>query len=271
MSSIKKSPGARTFGGDPSAYDAARPEYPPELFAWLRESCGLGPETRCFEIGAGTGLATRPVLGTGVRSVLAIEPDARLAEFLCDRSGSNVAALVARFEDVALKDDSFDFGFAATSFHWLKRMKALAAIRTALRPGGWFAMWWGVYHNADEPDAFDRATAQLFEGLEQSPRMAAGKPFALDARSRMGEMRKAGFTSIGHRVFSTPQRFSPSQVAALYETFSRVQIAPEDTRRRLLREVERIAHERFGGTVERTVLTSAFIGQKPEEPTGVKT
>lgn len=262
MSSIKKSPGARTFGGDPAAYDAARPGYPPELFAWLRETCELNAKTRCFEIGAGTGLATRPVLGLGVRSILAIEPDARLAEFLGDHSGPNVATIVCRFEDAELKDGAFDFGFAATAFHWVKRMKALTASRAALRPGGWFAMWWGVYHNAGDPDAFDKATAHLFEGLEQNPRMAGGTPFALDVKARLGEMRKAGFEDVRHRGFASRHAFSPAQMAALYETFSRVQIAPETTRRRLLHEVERIAKERFGGVVERTIVTSAFVGRR---------
>lgn len=264
MSSIKKSPGARTFGGDPLAYDAARPQYPPELFVWLREKCGLGGETRCFEIGAGTGLATRPVLELGVKSILAIEPDARLAEFLGDHSGPNVTTMICGFDDAMLKNSAFDFAFAATAFHWLKRMKALTAVHAALRPGGWFAMWWGVYHHAGEPDAFDRATAHLFEGLEQNPRMAGGTPFALDVKARVGEMRKARFEDTRHRLFPSEHEFKPKQMAALYETFSRVQIAPAPTRRHLLEEVERIARDDFNGTVRRTIMTSAYVGRRPQ-------
>jgi SAM-dependent methyltransferase len=263
MSSIKKSPGARTFGGDPAAYDKARPPYPPALFDWLRDVCGLGPDTHCFEIGAGTGLATRPILALGVKSVLAIEPDASLAAYLADHSGPNVTTAICRFEDAALKDGAFDFGFAATAFHWVKRMTALSACLAALRPGGWFALWWGVYHDPTRPDAFDAATAHLFEGLEQSPRMGGGVPFALDAKARIGEMRKAGFVDAQHRAFTSRHDFSSGQISALYETFSRVQIAPDATRRRLLTEVERIAQEDFGGRVGRDVVTSAFIGRRP--------
>lgn len=263
MSSIKKSPGARTFGGEPAAYDAARPPYPADVFAWLRDACDLSPNVRCFEIGAGTGLATRPVLAMGVKSILAIEPDPALAGFLGDRSGPNVATMICRFEDAALKDASFDFAFAATAFHWLKRMTALKACLAALRPGGWFAMWWGVYHNPQAPDDFDVATAHLFEGLEQSPRMGGGTPFALDVKARLGEMRKAGFVDVQHRPFTSRHDFTPERIAALYGTFSRVQIAPEETRRRLLAQVERIAREDFGGRVLRDVVTSAYIGRRP--------
>jgi SAM-dependent methyltransferase len=264
MSSIKKSPGSKSFGGDPAAYDAARPEYPRELLAWLRETCGLGAQSRCFEIGAGTGLATRPVLAIGVKSVLAIEPDARLAGYLGDHSGSNVTTMICRFEDAGMKDGAFDFGFAATAFHWVKRMTALKACVAALKPGGWFAMWWGVYHNAAMPDDFDTAAAHLFDGLEQSPRMGGGVPFALDAKSRMGEMRKAGFTDVQHRTFHKSSDFTPAQIAALYETFSRVQIAPAATREKLLSEVYRIARDDFGGSVRREIVTSAFVGRRPQ-------
>jgi SAM-dependent methyltransferase len=263
MSSIKKSPGARTFGGDPAAYHAARPPYPPALFAWLKSACALGPETRCFEIGAGTGLATRPILDLGVRSIFAIEPDANLAAFLCDHAGPSVTAAICRFEDAALKPAAFDFGFAATSFHWVKRMKALEACLAALKPGGWLAIWWGVYHDPTHPDPFDAATAHLFEGLEQSPRMAQSVPFALHAKARTGEMRKAGFVNVEHRAFVERRTFNAAQIAALYGSFSRVQIAPEATRRRLLAEAERIAASRFGDQVGREVVTSAFVGRRP--------
>jgi SAM-dependent methyltransferase len=263
MSSIKKSPGARTFGGDPAAYDAARPPYPSDLFRWLHDVCDIGPETHCFEIGAGTGLATRPVMALGVKSILAIEPDTALAEFLGDHSGPQVSTMISRFEDAALKDGAFDFGFAATAFHWVKRMNALKACLAALKPGGWFAIWWDVYHDPARPDAFDAATAHLFEGLEQSPRMGGGVPFALDVKGRLGEMRKSGFMDVQHRTLTSRHMFTPAQIAALYETFSRVQIAPEATRRRLLTEVERVAREDFGGIVAREIVTSAFAGRRP--------
>ena len=79
MASINTSPGRDKFGADPAAYDLARPGYPLELFDWLRETCALGEASDCFEIGAGTGHATAPVLALPVRSVLAIEPDRPLA------------------------------------------------------------------------------------------------------------------------------------------------------------------------------------------------
>lgn len=265
MASIHSSPGGLKFGEDAAQYDFARPPYPAELFAWLRERCALGLQSRCFEIGAGTGHATLPLLALPVGGVHAIEPDARLAERLREKAEGDARLTIdiARFEAVTLPPETFDFGFAAMSLHWLARMKALTRIRTALKPGGWFAMWWNVYHNSAEPDAFGRATEHLFAGVEQDPNATSGVgAFGLDAASRMGELHMAGFKQIEHRVFEQQVTFTPERLSALYATFSRVRMAPEDTRTRLLSEAERIVRDAFGGAVTRTVTCSAFVGRR---------
>ena len=266
MASIHASPGATKFGEDAALYDFARPAYPAELFAWLQARCGLNAQSGCFEIGAGTGHATLPVLATPVRSLLAIEPDVRLAERLREKAGGDARLMIkiARFEDARLEDDAFDFGFAAMSLHWLARMKALARVRAALKPGGHFAMWWNVYHNSAAPDAFGRATEHLFAGVEQDPNATAGRPaFALDVAARLGELRSAGLKDVEHRLFEQDVTFTPERLSALYGTFSRVRMAPEETRARLLGEAECVVRETFGGAVTRVVTCSAFVGRRP--------
>jgi SAM-dependent methyltransferase len=265
VASINSSPGRTKFGEDAALYDFARPPYPDALFVWLRGACDLGPDSDCFEIGAGTGHATLPLLAMPVRSILAIEPDARLAARLREKAGSEprLAIEIARFEEVALPARHFDFGFAAMSMHWLARMKALIKVSAALKPGGRFAMWWNVYHNSAEPDAFGRATAHLFSGIEQDPNATRGVgAFALDVAARLGELRSAGFKDVEHRLFEQQVTFTPEQLCALYATFSRVRMAPDETRTRLMGEAERVVREEFGGEVTRVVTASAFVGRQ---------
>lgn len=266
MASIHSSPGATKFGEDADLYDYARPAYPEGLFDWLHERCGLNAQSDCFEIGAGTGHATLPMLARPLRYILAIEPDARLAEKLRTKAAgdSRLTIDIARFESVNPPPAMFDLGFAAMSMHWLPRMKALTKAREALKPGGRFAMWWNVYHNSAEPDAFGRATAHLFNGIEQDPNATAGAgAFALDAAARTGELRSAGFRDVERCLFEQEVTFTPERLSALYATFSRVRMAPADTRARLLGEAERIARQDFGGAVTRTVSCSAFLGRRP--------
>jgi SAM-dependent methyltransferase len=265
MASIDTSPGRSKFGANAALYDAARPGYPSELYAWLQSECGLGPETRCFEIGPGTGQATLPVLAMPVGSIVAIEPDAGLAAHLAAATADpRLSIAPVRFETFDFGADAFDFGFAAMSVHWLQRMKAFARILAALQPGGHFAMWWNVFHDRAQPDAFDHAVEHLFEGLEQDPNATNKRPaFGLDVASRTGEMRSAGFVDVRHRMFSQTVTFSPERLSGLYATLSRVLMAPEATRTRLVQEVERIVREDFGGLIERRIACSAFLGRKP--------
>jgi SAM-dependent methyltransferase len=190
----------------------------------------------------------------------------RLAERLREKAGGDARLMIeiARFDDARLEDDAFDFGFAAMSLHWLARMKALARVRAALKPGGHFAMWWNVYHNSAAPDAFGRATEHLFAGVEQDPNATAGRPaFALDVAARLGELRSAGLKDVEHRLFEQDVTFTPDRLSALYGTFSRVRMAPEETRARLLGEAECVVRETFGGAVTRVVTCSAFVGRRP--------
>src|SRR5580698_4185731 len=74
--------GRVSFGARPASYHATRPGYPDWVFDILRERCRLTHGTATFEIGAGTGTATRRLLDLGANPLLAIEPDPRLANFL---------------------------------------------------------------------------------------------------------------------------------------------------------------------------------------------
>lgn len=263
MSSIDESLGRTVFGENPAAYDAARPGYPDALYEWLELSGALKAGAVCFEIGPGTGQATGPVLARGAAGVLALEPDPALAAHL--RAAIPDPRLDVRcetFEACDLPEGAFDFGFAATSFHWLPRGKALAKAKAALKPGGWLAIWWNIYHDPREPDAFGRATEHLFEGVEQI--LAPDRtPFGLDAPARTGEMRSAGFVDVRHAVFSQTIDFDPDGMAALFATFSRVAKAPPARREQLLAGAREIVARDFGGTVVRQVSSGAYIGRRP--------
>ena len=143
MSVIERSAGRSTFGGDPERYDWARPPYPDALYDHLVSACGLKPGTRTFEVGAGTGIATRRLIAVGAKPYVAIEPDARLAAYLENTLSPPTDQLrieKATFEDVQLPEAAFDLGVSATAFHWLEQAPSLAKVHRALRAGGWWAM-----------------------------------------------------------------------------------------------------------------------------------
>ncbi|WP_105385221.1 MFS transporter [Neorhizobium alkalisoli] len=189
--------GRRAFGANSEAYNDARPAYPPRVYDILRDQGAASQTARVFEIGAGTGQATAPLLALGC-TITALEPDERLATTLADRLkhyGSLLTIMQSSFEDSLLPSAGFDLGVAAMAFHWLQPDSALAKVFRLLRPGGWWAMWWTVFGDPADMDPFQRRTQALFQPLSRSPSNAAGsnRPFALDKDVRMAELHAQQF------------------------------------------------------------------------------
>ena len=187
---LAKQFGRQAFGEDPAGYHSVRPEYPGWVYETLRSRCGLGRNVETFEIGAGTGTATRRLLELGADPLMAIEPDRRLADFLRKNNPDKaLKVLVAAFEDVALEEGAFDLGVSATAFHLLDEDRALVKIASLLRPGGWWAVVWNVFGDDSQPDAFHEATKELLEAPASPSFGDRGIPFGLDAAARLAALK----------------------------------------------------------------------------------
>ena len=259
---IDRSFGRRAFGADPASYHSVRPPYPDWVFATLVERCGLADGTSVFEIGPGTGTATRRLLDLGARPLVAIEPDPRLAAYL--RKNNRDAALhvmVSTFEEVALDESAFDLGVCATAFHWLEEDSALAKVARLLRPGGWWAMVWNVFGDSGRPDTFHEATKLLLDGSRGPSAGTRDIPFALDSTARVAALRRTGaFDLIEHRNSAWLLELDPEQTVALYATFS--EINARQDRQTVLTKLGRIARDRFQGHVTRNMTTSLYIARR---------
>jgi SAM-dependent methyltransferase len=268
MTIIERSAGRSTFGGDPEKYDWARPRYPAAIFEALKDVCGLRPGARTFEVGAGTGIATRELLAAGADPLCAVEPDARLARYLentLPEAKSKLRITVAPFDTAELPANSFDLGASATAFHWLEQAPSLAKAHGLLRPGGWWAMWWNYYGDPQRRDAFDRATYPLFAGTPRSPSQGQGdgKPeFEFDVEQRLADLHTAGFTEVRQLTVRSTFTFETARLVALYNSFSVITHLPDDRRANFLAELTRIIDQDFGGKVERPLVTPLFMARR---------
>jgi SAM-dependent methyltransferase len=258
--------GRTLFGIDPANYDAARPDYPDEVYDLLRNRCGLGPGTRVIEIGPGTGLATKHLAQAGA-SIVVVEPDAALGAFLADAMGpfgNAVDIRTAAFEDVELADASFDLAVAATSFHWVDQARGLAKVARILRPGGWWAGWWNVFGDPSRPDAFHDATQPWLRNLAGSP--ASGRndlPFALDVAARREDLEVAGFKQVECERMAWTLTLTSAEVRRLYATYSLIIRLLPSARAEVLDAIARVAGEQFGGRVDRNMTTVLYTARRP--------
>ncbi len=266
-SSLSLAAGRSAFGGDPDGYASARPGYPAAIYDRLL-ALGALPAAEAFEIGPGTGLGTQKLLSLGAARLAAIEPDSRLAAYLertLGRQFHQLEILNQGFEDVILPLASFDLGIAATSFHWVEQDAGLKKAISLLRPRGWWAMWWNIYTDPDNPDEFQKAARPLYKQLQTTPAWPhSSRPFGLDADVRLSQMQAAGFVGTGFDPTHWTVTMDTARVLALAATYSVVALAEPDKRTRFLEALGNLVEQSFGGSVERRFVTSLYFGQKPE-------
>ena len=129
-----------TKGAD--TYAKGRPDYPPELAAWLTGDLALGPGKIAVDLGAGTGKFTPRLVETGAQ-VIAVEPVAKMREKLA-ATLPQVDVREGTAQRLPLDDASVDAVLCAQSFHWFASRESLAEIRRVLKPGGHLGLVWNV-------------------------------------------------------------------------------------------------------------------------------
>jgi SAM-dependent methyltransferase len=264
-SKLSREIGRQAFGADPAGYHRSRPEYPEWVYTTLAAECGLCRNAQVFEIGAGTGKATRRLLELGADPLIAIEPDQRLAEFLrATIAGEALKVVVAPFDDVSLDKGVFDLGVSATAFHWLDENSALEKIAGLLRPGGWWAAVWNEFRDDSQRDTFHEATKELL-GVLNSPSAgeSSAPSFGSDSVARLAALKRTGaFDVTEFKVSHWPLLLDADQTVALYSTFSNVSTRPDRTT--VLNELRRIARDAFDNCVVRNMTTSLYIARRSD-------
>lgn len=132
---------ALSFDAAAAEYDAARPGYPPALFAAVEDLGGRAlTGADVLDCGAGTGIATRLLRERGAR-VVALEPGAGMAAEL-HRAEPGVPLVRGVGDRLPFADDSFDVITYAQAWHWTDPERSVPEALRVLRPHGVLALWW---------------------------------------------------------------------------------------------------------------------------------
>jgi ubiquinone/menaquinone biosynthesis C-methylase UbiE len=132
---------ARGFQSGAAAYEAARPGYPDEALAVLRDEVGIRTATTVLDLAAGTGKLTRRLVELGA-TVHAVEPVSGMRAQLTSAVGSVAEVADGTAEEIPLPDAAVDVVTVAQAFHWFDAPAALTEIARVLRPSGRLAILW---------------------------------------------------------------------------------------------------------------------------------
>lgn len=270
-----------SFGAAADAYDEHRPGYPEAAVRWALEPAATGGVAddipgagglaglRVLDLGAGTGILTRQLVGLGL-AVAAVEPDPAMLGAL-RRQLTSVPALDGTAESIPLPDASVRAVLCGQAMHWFDLERSLPEIARVLAPGGVLAALW----NTDD----DRV--DWVAGLHAAAE-GAGGPTVSSSRAQTVQ---AGFLKASGSAAFAPteiedfphgyQRTAGSLVDA-FSTHSMFLVMPPERRERVLGQVRsyvRSRPETSGGPFTMPMITSVLravrkCGQEVESTRG---
>jgi SAM-dependent methyltransferase len=220
-----------TFDEVAELYDRARPTCPDELFDDLVELTGLHRRSRVLEVGCGTGKATLPLAGRGLRvtcvelgSSLAAVAQRKLALF------PGVQVVVADFETWE-PPHAYDALVSFTAYHWIERELRYSRAAHVLREGGAIALAMVHHVLPADADPFFLAAQEDYEavGMGGTP---PGPPDAVEAFGE--EMAASGlFRVVAERRYRWDTEYTADGYIDVISTYSENIAMPEETRRDL--------------------------------------
>lgn len=180
---------AEGFQAGAAAYVAGRPDYPPEIEAWLIQDLGLGSGKTALDLAAGTGKFSPSLLATGA-TVIAVEPVQAMLNELT-RQYPGIDARSGSAEHIPMDDASVDAVVCAQSFHWFATLEALKEIHRVLKPGGALGLVWNVRNDRVPWVAALSRIMQPYEG--DAPRFHSQKWRSVFPAEGFGPLREKRF------------------------------------------------------------------------------
>jgi SAM-dependent methyltransferase len=231
------------FAAQALAYDRYRPRYPESVFDDIVASAKVIPGDRAIEIGAGTGIATEPLVDCGL-DVTAIEPSAALAAVAESKVTDRARFVVGRFEDFS-PDRSVQLIAAFNSWHWVEPRIAVDLAAQLLEPGGSLALvWTEVVSWGEEP--FEERIAETF-GSPWTKRLdhVDGSMQAIRQDARFDEFR------VHHHPFE--RTLDAATFVAVTKTYGGDR-TPEQ-----YQAIERIINVDFGGAITKIEDAALYL------------
>ncbi len=256
-----------TFDTVASTYEKYRPGYVEELYQQIYQYIPITESSKVVEVGIGSGQATLPILQTGCE-LTAIEYGVNFSE-LCKekfKDFPNFSVITSKFEDVAFKNNTCDFVFSASAFHWVPEEIGYSKVFSMLKSGGAFSR----FANHPFPDKGKPALTEKIEQLYDdyynkfhSRKKSAPKEYSEEqAKNRALIAEKYGFTDIQYAVFHRTREFTAKEYSSLLGTYSDHIAVEEAIRVEFFAKIEE-AINHFGGTITIYDTIDLQLARKP--------
>ncbi len=251
------------FTGLAEDYSQYRPDYAP---AALRAILGVVgkpvSEISAVDVGAGTGIWTRMIAKTGVKSVIAVEPNDDMRRQGVAHSGEgNIVWKEGSGENTTLPTGSADLLSMASSFHWVDFDRGITEFTRVLRPGGCFVALWNPRLIEANPLLVEiEAHLSTIKGAKIKRISSGRSAFTETLTERLegcGKFDEVIYLETKHVISFTQERYIGAWRSV---NDLRVQLGTEKFSKFLSWVTERIKGQRV---IKAAYLTRAWIARKP--------
>lgn len=142
---MSKIDATKIFSKTVDYYNKSRPTYPIELLDFLEKNYGVNTSHMIADIGSGTGIFTKLLLGKGYH-VTSVEPNNDMRR-VAEKSLTNYQfykSIAASAESTELKDNSIDVITVATAFHWFNPQLTKCEFKRILKSDGICLLVWNI-------------------------------------------------------------------------------------------------------------------------------
>ena len=237
---------SQRFAAQALDYDRFRPRYPESVFDDVMELADLAAGAETIEVGAGTGIATEPLVDRGL-VVTAIEPAAEMAAVAETKLADRAQIFVGRFEDYPPRR-SVELIASFNAWHWVEPVVAVDRAAKLIKPGGYLALiWTEVVSWGQEPfedrlaEVFGAPWEKRFEHVDVSM-----QPVRDDARFDDFEVR--------HHQFA--RRLDGATFVAVTKTYGGNRTDEQ------YQAIERIIKDEFDGEIEKVEDAALYLARR---------
>jgi len=234
------------FAAQALDYDRFRPRYPEVVFDDIMDIAKLSVGAATIEVGAGTGIATGPLVERGL-AVTAVEPAFEMAAVAEAKLASRVQIFVGRFEDYSARR-SVELVASFNAWHWVEPNVGVERAAQLIEPDGYLALiWTEVISWGQKP--FEQRLAEVF-----------GSPWEKRFEQVDGSIQlvrdddRFDAFEVFHHPFT--RSLDAETFVAVTKTYGGHRTDEQ------YRAIERIINSEFGGAVEKTEDAALYIARR---------
>lgn len=215
------------FNSNIENYDVIRPTYPDKLYNDIFKYMNITNNINAFEIGIGTGQATKPFLDKNFH-VTAADIGEKLISAVREKfsSYSNFNAVCGDFMTESLPENNYNLIYSATAFHWLPDEK-YRRVKNLLKSGGIMVLFWNRPFVRNPEDITNVKNSEVYDkyyGKSEKAKQFSEK----DTLKIRSELQENGFEDIQCNLYSRTRTLSTEEYIKLLNTYSDHCSLPKD-------------------------------------------